>query len=82
MRVLGGNYYSLGALLSSVEELLEGRMKHSSVYYVANVVGVTLSLWITVYTVRITRKEMEIIRADHRKEQPFDHSTSGDDAAV
>ena len=71
---------SLGALLSSVEDLVEGKMKHSNVYYVANVIGVALSVWITMYTVRITRREMEIIRADHRKERPFNHRMSGDDA--
>jgi uncharacterized membrane protein YdjX (TVP38/TMEM64 family) len=58
----------LGSLLSSVEDLISGKTSHSSMYYAANMTGVVLSIWIAVYTVQITRREIAVIQKDRAKD--------------
>mmetsp|Transcript_15081 Transcript_15081/g.18649 ORF Transcript_15081/g.18649 Transcript_15081/m.18649 type:complete len:92 (+) Transcript_15081:529-804(+) len=65
-------YVYLGSLLSSVEDLISGKIgDHSSLYYISNLVGIVTSISVTVYAIQITRKEIEIIRKDQEKDQPL-----------
>mmetsp|Transcript_3468 Transcript_3468/g.4171 ORF Transcript_3468/g.4171 Transcript_3468/m.4171 type:complete len:127 (+) Transcript_3468:36-416(+) len=69
-------YVYLGSLLSSVEDLINGKAHtHSSVYYVSNAIGVFMSVFVTIYAIQITRKEVEIIRQAQRKDDPVVNET-------